>query len=345
MEYLLGRSLINGLASLDGDLVQEAREALAELGYDLERVAQEEIDPGLGNGGLGRLAACFLDSLATLQFPGGGLRHPLRLRHLHPGHRRGRPPARDRQHLDARAQPVGNRPRRRALRHPLRRPLHRHAGGCGGRPRYRWVDTHNIWAVGFDQLIPGNRSPTVNHLRLWAGRAIAPFNVETFNAGRHAEASAEQVDAKNVSRILYPDDTTPQGKELRFKQQYFFVSASLQDILAQHLAEGRQLRHAAGRDRDPAERHAPGARDTRADAPAGGRARSRVGPAWDITRRVFSYTNHTLLPEALEVWPVAFFERVLPRHLQIIYVINRALARRSRGALTRATTSAAVACR
>ena len=110
-----------------------------------------------------------------------------------------------------------------------------------GRTHYRWVDTRNIWAVGFDQFVPGNRSPTVNHLRLWAGRAIAPFDVEAFNAGRHAEASIEDVDAKNVSRILYPDDTTPQGKELRFKQQYFFVSASLQDMLAQHLAEGRPL--------------------------------------------------------------------------------------------------------
>ena len=98
--------------------------------------------------------------------------------------------------------------------------------------------------MGFDLLIPGNRSPTVNHLRLWAGRAIAPFNVETFNAGRHAEASVEQVDAKNVSRILYPDDTTPQGKELRFKQQYFFVSASLQDMLAQHLARRPRVRRA-----------------------------------------------------------------------------------------------------
>ena len=241
VEFLLGRSLVNGLASLDGDLVQEAREALAELGYDLDRVAQEEIDPGLGNGGLGRLAACFLDSLATLQYPGGRLRHPLRLRHLHAGHRRGGPAARNREQLAARSAIPG---KSRATTHVTSCAI---GGRCiatqdaQGRARYRWVDTHDIWAVGFDQLIPGNRSPTVNHLRLWSGRAIAPFNVELFNAGRHAEASAEQVDAKNVSRILYPDDTTPQGKELRFKQQYFFVSASLQDILAQHLAEGRSF--------------------------------------------------------------------------------------------------------
>ena len=322
VEYLLGRSLINALASLDGDLVHEAREALAELGYDLERVAQEENDPGLGNGGLGRLAACFLDSLATLQFPavGYGIRYDYgiftqvidedgRQREIASTWMRERSPweiARD----DARY-------------------VIRFGGRCigtqdaSGKTRYRWVDTHNIWAVGFDQLIPGNRSPTVNHLRLWAGRAIAPFNVETFNAGRHAEASAEQVDAKNVSRILYPDDTTPQGKELRFKQQYFFVSASLQDMLAQHLSEGRTF-------------------DTLPDAisiqlndthPALAipelirllvdEHEVSIENAWAITRKVFSYTNHTLLPEALEVWPVGFFERILPRHLQIIYLINR----------------------
>jgi starch phosphorylase len=193
-----------------------------------------------------------------------------------------------------------------------------------GRTRYRWVETHNIWAVGFDQLIPGNRSPTVNHLRLWAGRAIAPFNVETFNAGRHAEASAEQVDAKNVSRILYPDDTTPQGKELRFKQQYFFVSASLQDMLAQHLAEGRSF------DTLP-DAISIQLNDTHPALAIPELIRLLVDEhevewelAWKITRSVFSYTNHTLLPEALEVWPVAFFERILPRHLQIIYMINRA---------------------
>jgi starch phosphorylase len=324
VEYLLGRNLMNGLASLEGDMVQEAREALAELGYDLDRVAQEEIDPGLGNGGLGRLAACFLDSLATLQFPavGYGIRYDYgiftqvidedgRQREIASTWMRERSPweiARD----DARY-------------------VIRFGGRCvaaqdaAGKTRYRWVDTHKIWAVGFDQLIPGNRSPTVNHLRLWAGRAIAPFNVEQFNAGRHAEASAEQVDAKNVSRILYPDDTTPQGKELRFKQQYFFVSASLQDMLAQHLAEGR------GFDTLP-DAIAIQLNDTHPALAIPELIRLLVDEhevewdrAWAITRRVFSYTNHTLLPEALEVWPVAYFERILPRHLQIIYLINRGL--------------------
>jgi len=324
VEFLLGRSLINGLSSLDGELVQEARDALAELGFDLQRVAKEEIDPGLGNGGLGRLAACFLDSLATLQYPavGYGIRYDYG--------------------IFTQAIDEDGRQRETAsswLRHRVpweiqrgdARYLIRFGGRClasqdaHGQTRYRWVDTRNIWAIAFDQLIPGNRSPTVNHLRLWAGRAIAPFDVEAFNAGRHAEASAEDVEAKNVSRILYPDDTTPQGKELRLKQQYFFVSASLQDMLAQHLAEDRSLETLP-------DAWAIQLNDTHPALAIPELIRLLVDEhemdwdvAWDITRRVFSYTNHTLLPEALEVWPVAFFERLLPRHLQIIYLINRGL--------------------
>jgi starch phosphorylase len=324
VEFLLGRSLINGLSSLDGELVKEAREALAELGFDLTAVAKEEIDPGLGNGGLGRLAACFLDSLATLQYPavGYGIRYDFGI---------------FTQGIDedGRQRETASSWLRR--RHPWEiqrgdaRYVIRFGGRCvaaqdaQGRTRYRWVDTRNIWAVGFDQLIPGNRSPTVNHLRLWAGRAIAPFDVEAFNAGRHAEASAADVEAKNVSRILYPDDTTPQGKELRLKQQYFFVSASLQDMLAQHLAEERTLESLP-------DAWAIQLNDTHPALAIPELIRLLVDEhemewdrAWEITRQVFSYTNHTLLPEALEVWPVAFFERLLPRHLQIIYLINRAL--------------------
>ena len=324
VEYLLGRSLINGLSSLDGELVQEAREALAELGYDLDRVANEAIDPGLGNGGLGRLAACFLDSLATLQYPavGYGIRYDYGI-FTQSIDEDGR------QRESASSWLTQSNPwevQREDARYVVR-----FGGRCvasqdsHGRTRYRWVDTRNIWAIGFDQFIPGNRSPTVNHLRLWSGRAIAPFDVVAFNAGRHAEASAAQVEAKNVSRILYPDDTTPQGKELRFKQQYFFVSASLQDMLAQHLSEGRSLEslHDA---------IAIQLNDTHPALAIPELIRLLVDEhemewerAWEITRRVFSYTNHTLLPEALEVWPVAFFEHILPRHLQIIYLINRAL--------------------
>ena len=324
VEFLLGRSLINGLASLDGDLVAEARAALAEMDHDLDRIAAEETDPGLGNGGLGRLAACYLDSLATLQFPavGYGIRYDYGIF----------------------TQTIDEDGRQREiasswLRHynPWEIPrddasyVIRFNGRCvttqdaQGIKRTRWAETHNIWAVAYDQLIPGNRSPTVNHLRLWSGRAIAPFDVEAFNAGRHADASAAQADAKSVSRLLYPDDTTPQGKELRLKQQYFFVSASLQDILAHHLAEGRSFEALS-------DAVAIQLNDTHPALAIAELMRLLIDehelewkPAWAITRRVFSYTNHTLLPEALETWPVALFERLLPRHLQIIYLINRAL--------------------
>ena len=188
---------------------------------------------------------------------------------------------------------------------------------------HEWVDTTDIYAIGFDQLTPGNRGPTVNHLRLWSGRGITPFHIDAFNAGDYAAAVQEQVEAKNLSRVLYPDDSTPQGKELRLKQQYFFVSASLQDILATHLSEGRTLASMP-------DSIAIQLNDTHPAVAIPELMRLLVdehglpwAESWQITTEVFSYTNHTLLPESLETWPVAMFERLLPRHLQIIYLINR----------------------
>jgi starch phosphorylase len=322
MEFLLGRNLINALSSFEDGVLEEVRETLQSLGHDLERVAAEEEDPGLGNGGLGRLAACFLDSLATLGYAatGYGIRYDYGIF----------------------TQVIGEDGSQREVAsswlgfHNFWESGHggvhhrvRFGGRCQstrdehGRVRYEWVDTNDVWAVGYDLLIPGNRSPTVNHLRLWSGRAITPFRIEAFNAGNYAGAVAEQIEAKNLSRVLYPDDSTPQGKELRFKQQYFFVSASLQDILAQHVAERRQLK-------DLANAVAIQLNDTHPALTVVELMRLLVdvydmewNVAWDITRRVCSYTNHTLLPEALETWPVSLFERLLPRHLQIIYQINR----------------------
>jgi glycogen phosphorylase len=322
VEYLPGRSLLNALSSLEGPLLQEARAALREMGHDLEDVAAQEVDPGLGNGGLGRLAACFLDSLATLQYPavGYGIRYDygiftqvidtdggqrevasswLRLRNVW-------------------ETPRGNV--RFIVRFGGRIEAHENAAAGDV---HRWVDTSDIYAIGFDQLIPGNRGPTVNHLRLWSGRAITPFHIDAFNAGDYAAAVQEQVEAKNLSRVLYPDDSTPQGKELRLKQQYFFVSASLQDILATHLSEGRSLASMP-------DSIAVQLNDTHPAVAIPELMRLLIdehglswSESWGITTRVFSYTNHTLLPEALETWPVAMFERLLPRHLQIIYLINR----------------------
>jgi starch phosphorylase len=322
MEFLLGRSLINALSSFDDGLLEEVRETLESLGHDLEWIAAEEEDPGLGNGGLGRLAACFLDSLATLGYgaTGYGIRYDYGIFTQTIGE-------------DGAQREVASswlrfhnfwESGRGAVRHRVRFGGHCQATRDeGGRVRYEWVGTHDVWAVGYDLMIPGNRSPAVNHLRLWSGRAITPFRIEAFNEGNYAAAVAEQVDAKNLSRVLYPDDSTPQGKELRFKQQYFFVSASLQDILAQHIAEGRELK-------DLASAVAVQLNDTHPALTVVELMRLLVDvydmewpKAWGVTRKVCSYTNHTLLPEALETWPVSLFERLLPRHMQIVYQINR----------------------
>ena len=322
VEFLPGRSLVNALSSLDGQLVAEARNALAEYGLDLDQVAALEVDPGLGNGGLGRLAACFLDSLATLQYPatGYGIRYDYGIFTQKIG-------------PDGGQREVASSWLR--LRNPWEIPRSdarytvKFGGRCeadrgaDGRTRHRWVGASELLAAGFDHLVPGNRSPTVNHLRLWSGRAVTPFHIEAFNRGDYAGAVEDQIAAKNVSRVLYPDDSTPQGRELRFRQQYFFVTASLQDLLATHLAEGRTLEQL------PAS-VAIQLNDTHPTLAVPELLRLLVdehGMDWEkalaISSEVFGYTNHTLLPEALETWPVAVFEKLLPRHLQIIYLLNR----------------------
>ena len=322
VEFLPGRSLVNALSSLDGELVAEARTVLAEYGLELDELAALEVDPGLGNGGLGRLAACFLDSLATLQYPavGYGIRYDYGIFTQRIG-----PDGGQREVASSwlRLRNPWEIPRsdaRYTIRFGGRSDAQR---GADGRVRHRWVDTSDLLAVGFDHLVPGNRSPTVNHLRLWSGRAITPFHIEQFNSGNYSGAVEDQIAAKNVSRVLYPDDTTPQGRELRFRQQYFFVSASLQDLLATHLAEGRRLDQLA-------ESVAIQLNDTHPTLAIPELIRLLIDEhdmewpqAWAIAREVFGYTNHTLLPEALETWPVATFEKLLPRHLQIIYQINR----------------------
>ncbi len=323
VEFLPGNSLMNALHSLGDDILREARETLRGMGHELEVVAREEVDPGLGNGGLGRLAACFLDSLATQQYAavGYGIRYDYGIftqvidstgaqREIASSWLRLRNPW---------ERPRGN------LQYTVRfggRSLGTAAGGDAAQP-HRWVDTSDILAIAFDQLVPGNRCESVNHLRLWSGRALTPFKIDAFNTGDYAAAVHDQVEAKNLSRVLYPDDSTPQGRELRFKQQYFFVSASLQDMLATHLAERRALESLP-------EALAIQLNDTHPTLAIPELMRLLVDEylvpwesAWRITGQVFSYTNHTLLPEALEAWPVAMFERLLPRHLEIIYLINR----------------------
>ncbi|MDB6098881.1 MAG: glycogen phosphorylase [Gammaproteobacteria bacterium] len=329
VEYLPGRSLINALSSLDGDLVPEARTVLRGMGFELEDIAAQEVDPGLGNGGLGRLAACYLDSLATLHYPavGYGIRYDYGIFTQVIG-----PDGGQREVASSwlRLRNVWEAPRgsvRYTVRFGGRSEAAQDSQDSQLSDAHRWVGTNDMYAIGFDQLTPGNGGPTVNHLRLWSGRAITPFRIDSFNAGNYAAAVQDQVEAKNLSRVLYPDDSTPQGKELRLKQQYFFVSASLQDILLTHLSEGRSLASLP-------QSVAIQLNDTHPAVAIAELMRLLVDEqglsweeSWPITNAVFSYTNHTLLPEALETWPVAMFAHLLPRHLEIIYVINREFLR------------------
>src|SRR6202142_1758457 len=314
VEYLPGRSLINALSSLDGDLVHEARTALKSMGLELEDVAAQEVDPGLGNGGLGRLAACFLDSLATLQYPavGYGIRYDYGIFTQVIGADGGQ---REIASSWLRLRNVWEMPRNN-VRYTVRFGGRSEAPpGAAVGERYRWVDTTDIYAIAFDQLTPGNGGPTVNHLRLWSGRAITPFKIDAFNAGDYAAAVQEQLEAKNLSGVLYPDDSTPQGKKLRLKQQYFFVSASLQDILLTHLSEGPSLASLP-------DSIAIQLNDTHPAVAIPELMRLLVDDhglsweeSWEITNGVFSYTNHTLLPEALESWPRFMVGELLPQHL------------------------------
>jgi len=324
VEYLPGRALAHALASLGDGLLEATHAVLEDLGFDFASVAAEEQDPGLGNGGLGRLAACYLDSLATLRYPaiGYGIRYDYGI---------------FTQVIDGEGSQRELASSWLRLRDPWEMPRPEASypvqfggrvsadGGAGGRLRHRWVETSRVLAVGFDHLVPGNRSPTVNHLRLWSGRAQMPFHIAAFNAGDYPGAVTDQIAAKNLSRVLYPDDSTLQGKKLRFSQQYFFVSASLQDLIATLLAEGWAIGELA-------DAVAIQLNDTHPALAVVELLRLLVDEhdlewpaAVDISRRVFGYTNHTLLPEALETWPVSFFERLLPRHLGIIYQLNREL--------------------
>ncbi|MFV3076933.1 glycogen/starch/alpha-glucan phosphorylase [Niveispirillum fermenti] len=327
MEFLIGRLLSNNLANLG--LTDACREAVDRLGLRLEEVLEAEPDPALGNGGLGRLAACFLDSMATRNLPayGYGIRYEYGLFE---------------QRFDQGWQVefpdnwlrFGN-PWEFA-RPEVLYPIHFHGRvenfiDTKGQERRRWVDTETVHAMAFDTPVVGFGGETINTLRLWSARATSDFDFHHFNDGDYMKAVESKVLSENLSRVLYPNDATAVGRELRFKQEYFFTSASLQDILR------RYMQHHQNFDALP-EKAAIQLNDTH---PAIGIAElMRIlldihgldwDKAWDLTRRTFSYTNHTLLPEALETWPVSMLERVLPRHMQIIYDINARFLEQSWG--------------
>jgi starch phosphorylase len=319
MEFLIGRLLSNSLLNLGAD--EEFREALDRLGLDLDRLCDLETDAGLGNGGLGRLAACFLDSMATLSLPscGYGIRYENGMfrQEIEGGRQVERPDnwLRDGYPWELPRRDVSYRVRfgGRVV----------HSQEPSGALRFDWVDTDDVVAMAYDVPIPGYGTGVVSSLRLWSAKPARDFDLRCFNQADYVEAFRERTAAENLSRVLYPDDSTIQGRELRLKQQYFFVSASLQDIL-------RRFFDGHGRIDDLPDAIAIQLNDTHPSLAIPELMRVLVDEhrlgwdrAWQIVQRTFSYTNHTLMPEALETWPVAMFERVLPRHLEIVYEINR----------------------
>ncbi|MBB3932218.1 starch phosphorylase [Kaistia hirudinis] len=318
LEFLIGRLLFDTMNNLG--ITETFRAALGDLGVDLEKLKTVEPDAALGNGGLGRLAACFMDSMASLAIPayGYGIRydHGLFRQVVKGGWQ---------QEYPENWLSFGNpwQFERAEVVYDIQ------FGGSveatmqsNGVPRYIWHPSETIEAVAYDTPIAGWRGRHVNTLRLWSARAVDPLRLDAFNSGDHIGALVEQVRAETISKILYPSDESPAGQELRLRQEYFFVSASLQDLVFRHMRTYGDIRSLPDKvaiqlnDTHPAITVAELMRilvDTR-DVP--------WEEAWDITVRTLGYTNHTLLPEALETWPVALLERLLPRQIQIIYLIN-----------------------
>jgi len=313
MEFLMGRALSNALIA--EDVYDALREALAELGQDLNDIIAEEGDPGLGNGGLGRLAACFMDSLATLRIPamGYGIRYEYGMfrQDIENGKQVERPDTWTEQDIAWQ----------------FRRPSKHYVIRFGGNIHYQgeqciWNNSEQITALAYDQIIPGYGTAAANTLRLWSAHAGDVFNLNDFNRGDYFAAMEKQNTSENVSRVLYPDDSTAVGRELRLRQEYFLTSASVQDIVRRHLKENPDISTLA----DTVAIHLNDTHPVLA-IPELMRIlideyRIKWDDAWAACGKIFSYTNHTLMGEALETWPVEMMGRVLPRHLQLIFEIN-----------------------
>ncbi|EIQ83637.1 glycogen/starch/alpha-glucan phosphorylases family protein, partial [Yersinia pestis PY-02] len=313
MEFLLGRTLSNALLSMG--IYDEIEQALDEMGLSLSELLKEENDPGLGNGGLGRLAACFLDSLATLALPGRG--YGIRYEY------------------GMFSQKIVNGQQMESPDNWLEYgnawefPRHntRYKVRFGGRiqqegSKIRWLETEEILACAYDQIIPGFDTDATNTLRLWSAQASNEINLGKFNQGDYFAAVEDKNHSENVSRVLYPDDSTYSGRELRLRQEYFLVSATVQDILNRHWAMHHTFNNLA-------DKIAIHLNDTHPVLSIPEMMRLLIDEhkftwmdAWDVVQQVFSYTNHTLMSEALETWPVDMIGKILPRHLQIIFDIN-----------------------
>ncbi len=321
MEFLIGRSLTNNMLNLGVE--SKVDQALYNIGLLLEQVQEAEIDAGLGNGGLGRLAACFMDSCATLKLPvmGYGLRYEYGMfkQLIKDGHQIEAP-----DHwlgYDSYPWEFQRREYTREVRFGgyTRQYQDSHTGEL----IVHWETDEEVLAVPYDVPIPGYKNGVVNTLRLWSAQATEVFNFSEFNKGSYFEAVSSKAEAENITMVLYPNDTSENGKELRLRQQYFLVSASLQDVVAQWIEQhGKNFDHFA-------EHNVFQLNDTHPSLAVAELMRILVDDmklgwdkAWSITTRCMAYTNHTLLPEALERWSVHLFEKLLPRPLEIIYEIN-----------------------
>ncbi|WP_440984205.1 glycogen/starch/alpha-glucan phosphorylase [Shinella sumterensis] len=318
LEFLIGRLMRDAMTNIG--IMEEMRQALASLGVDIDVIAELEPDAALGNGGLGRLAACFMESMATVDVPAYGYG----IRYVHGLFRQ--------QMADGWQVELPETWLAHGNPWEFERRESSYEIGYGGvvetinigedKQRFVWKPAERVIATAYDTPAVGWRAKRVNTLRLWAANPIDPILLEAFNAGDHIGALKESNKAESLTRVLYPADATPAGQELRLRQEFFFCSASLQDILRRHLQQYpdfTSLPDAVAIQLNDTHPAVSVAELVRLLSDVHG---LDFDTAWDISRRTFSYTNHTLLPEALESWPVPLFERLLPRHMQIVYAIN-----------------------
>lgn len=318
LEYLTGRLLSSNILNLG--IQKEVEEAMKELGFDLEDLSEQEVDQGLGNGGLGRLAACLLDSMATLGIPatGYGIRYDYGIfnQKIVNGYqvefpdewlRLGNPWEFGRPEFTLRVRFYGRTVKRIDK---------------SGKLWVDWVDTSEILAMAYDTPIPGYKNGVVNNLRLWSAKSDEEFDLDYFHDGDYIKACEDKIVSENISRVLYPSDNIYKGMELRLKQEYFFTSASMQDIIRRFKMHNADFRVFP-------DKVAIQLNDTHPAISIVELMRILIDEeglewdsAWDITTRTFSYTNHTIMPEALEAWPITLFGKLLPRHLEMIYEIN-----------------------
>jgi glycogen phosphorylase len=326
LEFLMGRLLTNTLINLQYEA--ECRDIMEEIGFDLNQLREVEKDMGLGNGGLGRLAACFLDSMATLELPayGYGIRYEFGIfdQDIENGYQV--------EHPDNWLS-YGNpwEIMRQDLTYKVRFGGHVLTDiDSQGKLRFTWADTDDVLAVAYDVPVPGYQNNTVNNLRLWQAKSTDDFNFEYFNKGNYLKAVEDKNLSETISKVLYPNDNIDPGKVLRLQQQFFFVSATLQDIIFHYKLKHSDFSQFSNK-------VAVQLNDTHPSLAIPELMRLLMDEegmewedAWSITQKVFAYTNHTVLPEALEKWTVALIEKVLPRHLNIIYEINHRFLERAR---------------